>query len=144
MKITVKSFDELTNREILKIIKARIDIFVIEQNCHYQDIDGIDERAYHAFMEDENGVLKAYLRFYDYDENTAKIGRVLTTERGKGYGSQILEAGIEAVKKYTDKSAIYVESQSYATGFYEKAGFKIISDEFLDVGIPHKGMILKL
>ncbi len=144
MKITVKKFDELTNREILKIIKARIDIFVIEQNCHYQDIDGIDERAIHVFSEDENGELKAYLRIYDYDENTAKIGRVLTTERGKGYGAEILKAGIEAVKKYMNKSAIYIESQSYATGFYEKEGFRIISDEFLDVGIPHKGMLLEL
>ena len=144
MQLKVKTFDKLTNRELMNIFRARIEVFVVEQKCCYQDLDGIDEKALHVFLEDENGVLKAYLRVYDYDENTAKIGRVLTTERGKGYGSEILKAGIEAVKTHMNKSAVYVESQSYATGFYEKEGFEIISDEFLDVGIPHKAMLLKL
>ena len=143
MVVHIKSFDELTNRELLSIIKARIDVFVIEQNCHYQDIDGIDERALHVFIE-ENGDIKAYLRAYDYDADTAKIGRVLTTERGKGYGLQVVKEGIKAVRERMGKSQILVEAQSYATGFYEKEGFSIISDEFLDVGIPHKKMLLKL
>ena len=142
MNISVKTFDQLNTRELYEILKVRTAVFVVEQNCPYQDIDDVDPDALHIFMRDETGV-KAYLRVFSKDERTAHIGRVLTTERGCGYGGEILKAGIHAAREQLHKSAVYLEAQTYATGFYEREGFRTISDEFLEDGIPHIQMLLE-
>ena len=143
MKLVCKHFDELSNEELYKILKARQDVFVVEQECPYHDIDGADMDALHVFIEDKNNVL-AYLRAIRKDTDTIQMGRVLTLQRGEGLGKEILKAGIQRIIRNYDPHRIYIEAQSYATGFYEQEGFVICSEEFLEDNIPHIGMELIL
>jgi ElaA protein len=145
MEIYVKRFEELSLEELYEIIKIRVAIFCLEQNCLYQDLDDKDKKAYHVYIK-ENDKIKAYLRVLDkgisFDE--ISIGRVLTTERGMGFGNVILREGIRVAKEMMNADKIKIEAQSYAKGYYEKFGFKQISDEFLEDGIPHIKMILDI
>lgn len=143
MKIVSKYFYELSTRELYEILKARCDVFVVEQNCAYPELDGGDYESLHVYGE-ESGQLKAYLRAYIKEDGIVRMGRVLTLERGKGYGAQILCKGIEEIKKHFSPRIIYIEAQSYAIGFYEREGFQVCSDEFFEDGIAHVKMELKL
>ena len=140
MNIITKSFSQLTTDELYRILAVRSAVFVVEQNCAYQDPDGLDQISHHIWME-ENGEIKAYLRIFAADSEWAKIGRVITTERGKGLGAQILKAGVEACKTVLGRDKIFIEAQCYATGFYEKGGFVCVGEEFMEDGIPHIKMI---
>ena len=141
MEFTTKHFTQLSTDELYELLKLRSAVFVVEQTCIYQDIDGKDKDAFHVFAKDENGAVKACLRFFEKDADTAYMGRVITVDRGTGMGAKLLKAGIEAVKTNTNKKQIYLEAQSYAVGFYEKAGFVVIGEEFDEDGIPHKPMM---
>jgi len=142
MELMIKAFDQLTTMELYEILKVRTAVFVVEQNCPYQDIDGADLGALHVFLQDETGI-KAYLRVFEEDAHTAHIGRVLTTQRGGGYGGEILKEGIRAARERLRKDAVYLEAQTYAKGFYEREGFRVTGDEFLEDGIPHVPMLLE-
>lgn len=143
MELKVRFFSELTAKELYGILKARSAVFVVEQSCIYQDIDGRDEQSLHVFYE-ENGQVVAYLRAFIKDEQTVQIGRVLTVKRGTGLGGRLLSEGIRQVKAVFNPTRIYIEAQCYAAGFYEREGFKTCSEPFLDDGIPHVEMILEL
>ncbi len=145
MELKIKNFNELTTKELYEILKARANVFVVEQNCVYPDVDDKDYESLHMFYETD-GKIDAYLRVYKKlnDEDTMQIGRVLTVKRETGLGSEILKAGINEIRNNTDAKKIYLEAQSYATGFYEKDGFKVCSDEFLEDGIPHVEMVLTI
>ena len=143
MDIIIKKFDELTLNELYDILKLRSQVFVVEQNCVYQDLDDIDKVSYHLFIKGKNDMIKVYLRIFEKDKETAQIGRVVTdeNERKKGYASKLMEKGIELCKNEMKKNKIYLEGQVYCKNLYLKLGFKIISDEFLEDGIPHYKMI---
>ncbi len=145
MDLVIKQFEELSTDELYEILKARVAVFVVEQNCAYQEIDNKDRYSYHVFLKDDTGV-KAYLRVIDkgvsFEE--VSIGRVLTLKRGCGLGSKILAEGIKAAKERMNADRIKIEAQTYAKGFYAKAGFKQVSEEFLEDGIPHIQMVLEL
>jgi len=143
VELVIKPFDQLTTGELYEIMKARAAVFLLEQKIVCQDLDDVDYRAWHVFLRDETGV-KAYLRAYEKDAETAQIGRVLTTERGRGYGRAVMRAGIETARTRMRKSILRMEAQCHAIGFYEKLGFCVTSEEFLDVGIPHVEMKLSL
>ena len=143
MEFITKNFQQLTNEELYDILRLRCAVFVVEQTCIYQDLDGKDKNAYHVFAKNDAGELKACLRFVEKDADTVHMGRVITVDRGTGMGAKLLKAGVDAVKANTDKKQIYLEAQSYAVGFYEKAGFTVIGEEFDEDGIPHKPMIYK-
>lgn len=143
MNFILKNFDELSTKELYEILKARMAVFVVEQSCPYQDIDGNDYTSHHLWLED-NGTIKAYLRLFKMENGMARLGRIITTERGKGYGAMLISEGITSAKRLFAPYAIYIEAQSYAIGFYEKAGFKVCSEPFLDDGIPHVKMILRI
>lgn len=138
----IKRFEELTTEELYEILKVRAEIFVVEQNCVYQDLDEKDKTAYHIWIVDR-GKIKAYLRVLDAGVSFPEValGRVLTTERGKGYGNQILQAGIKTAAEKLHADQIKIEAQLYAKGFYERHGFRQTSEEFLEDGIPHIQMI---
>jgi ElaA protein len=142
MIFKVRSFEELTLRELYEILRVRTAVFVVEQNCPYQEVDGIDPESTHFFAEDDNGEIKAYLRFFPRkeEEKVMQIGRVLTTERGTGLGRKILHMSLGVIENDYDVDEIYLEAQTYAIGFYEKEGFRVVSDEFLEDGIPHVQM----
>ncbi|MCQ2770859.1 MAG: GNAT family N-acetyltransferase [Clostridia bacterium] len=146
MKLSIKYFNEFNINELYDILRARSEVFVVEQKCIYQDLDDLDNISYHVVLRDDDDTLVAYIRLYKMSElkNTVKIGRVLTTKRGKGYGGQTLTQAIEFVKTMPDINDIYIEAQTHAVGFYMKKGFEVISEEFLEDGIPHKKMCLHL
>lgn len=143
MKTCIKKFEELTAAELYRILKLRVDVFVVEQNCPYHELDDCDQKALHIWLEDEEGI-EAYLRVLPRDVKSewVSIGRVIAVKRGMGLGTKVLRAGIRAAKEHLGADSIYVEAQSYARSLYEKQGFRQISEEFLEDGIPHIKMVL--
>ena len=143
MNLVSKYFADLTTRELYEILKARCAVFVVEQNCVYQDIDGQDPTSLHVFFEDE-GRIAAYLRAFVKEPGVVQMGRVLTVDRGIGLGGMILRAGIKEIRERFHPRKIYIEAQSYTVGFYAREGFRVTSEEFLEDGIPHVKMELDL
>lgn len=138
MRVVIKEFDELTTRELYEILRVRSEVFVVEQNCIYQDLDEIDFRSVHIYLEEDNRVL-AYLRvFYkDINNDVLQFGRVLTAKRRLGYGRVLMEEAIKfSIDKFNPKK-VYLEAQKYAIGYYQKFGFEVRSDDFLEDGIVH-------
>ena len=138
MRIMCKYFDELTTRELYEILRVRSAVFVIEQTCIYEDIDGADYESIHVFGR-EDGEISGYLRIFPKPDEagTVQMGRVLTARRGKGLGGEILREGIRAAKEMLHAEKIYIEAQTYAIGFYAREGFKVCSEEFMEDGIAH-------
>ena len=142
METVVKKFSELTLEELYEILKIRAEVFVVEQNCPYQDLDEIDKKAYHVYMQ-ENGEMVAYLRVIDKGErlDEVSVGRVISLKRRCGLGSALMQEGIRVAKEKFGAKKIKVGAQVYAKPFYEQAGFRQISEEYLEDGIPHIYMI---
>ncbi len=143
MEMKSKLFNELTTRELYEILKVRAQIFVVEQNCPYQDLDDKDYRSLHVFFE-ENRTVTAYLRAFEKGDGRVQMGRVLTLHHGNGLGGKLLRMGIEEIREKFQVEKIYIEAQCYATGYYTREGFQICSDEFIEDGIPHVGMELAI
>lgn len=143
METVIKSFSELTTDELFEICKLRVSVFIVEQQCPYQDIDEADRAAYHVCLRDGSGIL-AYLRVLPAGAqfDTVGIGRVIAVKRRMGYGSRVLAEGIKVARERLGADVITVEAQTYARGLYEKAGFRQVSEEFLEDGIPHIRMEL--
>lgn len=144
MDITVKTFDQLTSNELYSLLKLRSEVFVVEQDCVYQDLDGKDEKALHVLGLEE-GKLVAYARCFqpgDYFEEAA-IGRVLVREnyRKLGYGHEITKVSIKAIKTKYKADKIKISAQTYLVIFYESHGFKTTGDRYLEDGIPHIAMV---
>ena len=138
MTFHAKTFSELSASEIYEILKARMEVFLLEQHIVCLDIDGIDYNALHVFIE-ENGTVEAYLRAFRY-EDAVKIGRVLTREHGKGLGRKLMEGAMPKIKDHFGCDKIILHSQKHAEGFYKKLGFETVSDEYLEEGVPHVTM----
>ena len=145
MDLIIKAFNELTNEELFEIYKLRVSVFVVEQNCAYQEVDDADKVAYHIYFRDEDGI-EGYLRVLPQGITfeDASIGRVIAVKRRCGIGSRILSEGIRVAKEKFGAMRITIEAQVYARELYEKAGFVQNSDEFLEDGIPHIRMTLQL
>ncbi len=143
MEMKSKFFHELTTQELYEILRIREEIFIIEQNCIYRDIDGHDYESLHVFYQEE-GKVTAYLRAFRKDADTVQMGRVLTARHGTGLGGRLLRDGIEQIVRKQDPKRIYIEAQCYAAGFYAREGFRCCSDEFMEDGIPHVQMMLDL
>lgn len=145
MEFAVKAFNELTPEELYEIIKTRFDIFVIEQNVICRDLDDVDKEAIHVFCRRDDGRVAGCLRVFWKDEadRVAQIGRVVTLEHGLGIGGKLLEKGVEVAKGMGAKS-ICLHSQEYAIGYYQKAGFQVVSDLFLEDTILHVEMELRI
>ncbi len=136
--IHIKRFDELTTDELYVLLQIRSEVFVVEQNCVYQDLDNDDQSSLHLWLTVEDKVV-ALCRVCPagVHMNNISIGRVITTERGKGYGERIMREAIRAAQTLLGATLIDVEAQEYAKGFYEKVGFRQSSDTFILDGIPH-------
>ncbi|WP_316770269.1 GNAT family N-acetyltransferase [Pedobacter frigiditerrae] len=141
-----KSFDELTTNELYAILQLRSEVFVVEQNCVYQDVDGKDKKSFHlmAWQGDE---LVAYNRLVapgvSFPE--ASIGRVITSPRyrGLGIGITLLEKSISHILETYATHKIRIGAQLYLKKFYEGFGFVAEGEEFLEDGILHVEMILE-
>lgn len=144
MKIEIKNFNELTIQELYKMLQLRSEVFVVEQDCVYQDIDGKDEKALHI-LGWENEILVAYTRCFkpgDYFDK-ASIGRVIVKEnfRKFGYGHEILKVSVSEIQERYQTNDIKLSAQQYLTRFYESHGFKQTGEGYLEDGIPHIAMI---
>ena len=142
MELTIKHFDELSAQELFEIYRSRVAVFVVEQNCPYQEVDEADRHAYHITLR-EDGELVAYLRVVEQNvlRPEVTIGRVLSLKRRKGYASRLLAEGIRVAEERLNADRIVIEAQTYAMPLYEKAGFVPVSEEFLEDGIPHVRML---
>lgn len=143
MNFISKKFSELSNREVYEILKARMKVFLLEQNIVCLDTDDVDYDCLHCYLE-ENGEIIAYLRAFYNDKNTVTVGRVLSITHGVGYGKTLMEKSLDAIKEKMPCRAVRMHSQTHAIGFYEKFGFTVSSDEFLEEGVPHIEMICKV
>ena len=146
MVITVKSFDELSNDELYQIMRLRSEVFVVEQNCVYQDLDNKDQKALHVLGKNDEGLV-AYTRLFapgDYFESTS-IGRVVVApnQRNYGYGKQIMQSTLAAIEERFPKTPIELSAQTYLIKFYRELGFETKGEEYLEDGIPHILMVGK-
>lgn len=144
MQIKIVTFEELSLNELYKVLQLRSEVFVVEQDCVYQDIDGKDQKALHVLglVKDE---LVAYTRIFPpgfYFEEAA-IGRVVVKEkfRKNSFGHEILKASVKAIEEKIHTGRIKLSAQTYLTSFYESHGFHQIGEGYLEDGIPHIAMI---
>lgn len=142
MEQFIKHFSELTTGELYGILKLRTDVFVVEQNCPYPELDGLDQTAVHLWFSDENGI-EAYLRIFQKQDGVY-IGRVVSRKRRCGLASLLLKEALRIAEEEFSAERILLEAQTYARSLYEKIGFVQSSEEFLEDGIPHIRMELKL
>lgn len=144
LQITTKTFNELSTQELYDFLQLRAEVFVVEQDCVYQDVDGKDQKAWHV-LGYKNNKLVAYTRFFkpgDYFKE-ASIGRVVVAENQRlhKYGYDIMEASIQAIKNQFNETTIKISAQCYLKRFYKNLGFKETGEEYLEDGIPHMAMI---
>lgn len=141
MNFVSKEFNELTTKELYEILKSRAEIFVVEQNISYVDMDNADYVSRHFFLEDEGRVV-GYLRaFYMDEEKTIlKIGRVLSVKHGIGLGTELMNKTLEEIKRDKLCNKIFISAQKHAVPFYREFGFEVVSDEYFEEGIPHLSM----
>jgi len=142
--IYTKTFQQLTINELYDLLQLRSEVFVVEQNCVYQDIDGKDTKALHVIGKKNNKII-AYTRIFkpgDYFEN-ASIGRVVVSklERQHKYGYDLMEASIKTITDYFNTTTIELSAQVYLKKFYNTLGFQEVGEEYLEDGIPHINMI---
>lgn len=133
-----KLFRELTVDELYELLRVRAEVFVVEQDCVYQDLDGDDQVSVHLWLTD-GGKVVALCRVCPAGTHMEEvsIGRVITTERSKGYGKRIMLEGIKVAQEHFNAKRIDIEAQDYARGFYEQVGFRQSSEPFILDGIPH-------
>lgn len=145
MEIVIKKFDQLTPKELYEILKVRADVFIVEQNCPYQDMDDKDFKAYHIYLK-EDGKIKAYTRVLPQNVSfkEASFGRVLTLERKKGYGEILVKEAIKVAKEKFGADRLKIGAQAHAKNFYIKYGFVEDSEEYILDYIYHLDMVLDL
>ena len=136
-----KTFEELTTDELYELLRVRSETFVVGQNCVYQDLDYDDKKAIHLWLTVYDKLV-AMARLCPAGTHLPEIsiGRVIATERGKGYGKQIMLHAINAAVELLDAKYIEIQAQEYAKGFYESVGFRQTSDTYILENIPHINM----
>jgi|TARA_B100001250_G_C19285357_1_gene565113 ElaA protein len=145
MKVEAKKFSELSVKELYELLKLRTEIFVVEQECIYQDMDGKDNKAVHILGKQED-TLVAYTRIFNggdyYDEPS--IGRVVVDKkrRGEDKGKEIMNESINYIKNNMQEKEIVLSAQKYLDKFYRDLGFKSEGEDYLEDGIPHQKMRL--
>lgn len=147
LRIECKPFTELNTAELYEILALRSEVFVVEQNCVFLDMDHKDQKALHLMGFNEANQLMAYTRLFDknvYYDGYLSIGRVVASPsgRGKGYGRLIFGKSIIIIKELFDNYPIKIGAQAYLENFYGSFGFKSVNEDYIEDGIPHKIMVL--
>lgn len=137
----VKTFGELTTDELYALLRVRNEVFIVEQGAVYQDLDGDDQAAIHLWKT-EGGEIKAMARVTPAGKHLPEdsIGRIITTERGKGLGMEVVRKALEVARERLGARRILIQAQLQAKGFYEKAGFVSVSEPYMHEGLPHLDM----
>jgi len=144
LEIKKKTFKDLSTKELYDLLQLRSEVFVVEQDCVYQDVDGKDQKALHV-LGYKGEKLVAYTRIFkpgDYFKESS-IGRVVVSadERKFKHGYTIMNASIEAIKNHYNETDIRISAQTYLKKFYTNLGFNEVGEEYLEDGIPHINMI---
>ncbi|MFC3123305.1 GNAT family N-acetyltransferase [Agaribacter flavus] len=146
MKTLVLSFSELSINQLYAVLRLRSEVFVVEQNCVYQDIDNRDLDAMHVLFVDNNGVLLAYARLLpaDLTYSTPSIGRIIVAPqaRGNNLGKQLVTFCVKTCERLWANQDIKIGAQCYLENFYNSFGFLRVSEDYLEDGIPHLDMLL--
>lgn len=141
-----KRFSELDRQELYAILAARAEVFVVEQNCPYQDVDGLDQDSIHIMASDSGGRVLAYCRITPPGSRFVEpsVGRVLTTAagRGTGVGRRLMEHSIDACRRHFPGQAVRISAQQYLQAFYGSLGFGVVHGPYEEDGIPHLEMLL--
>jgi len=145
--IITKTFSELDTEDLYQILRLRSEVFVVEQDCVYQDIDNKDQNAIHLYYKENNQIV-AYTRIFkagDYYENPC-IGRVVVSKKNRGndLGKKIMIDSMEYIKQNIKGEKIELSAQKYLDKFYKDLGFYKIGEDYLEDGIPHQRMIFDL
>ncbi|MFQ9981208.1 MAG: GNAT family N-acetyltransferase [Finegoldia magna] len=135
MNTHIKTFEQLTTNELFHIYKLRVDTFVVEQQCLYHEVDDIDLKSHHFYLQQGKDIL-AYCRLYKQND-AYHIGRVIAAAKHKRYGTQIMKTAIKFATQKLRAQSINIEAQTYAQQFYEKLGFVTTSEPFDEDGIQH-------
>jgi ElaA protein len=140
MEINTYDFSSLNSDQLYGLLQLRSEVFVVEQDCVYQDIDGKDQKALHVLGTVEGNIV-AYTRIFkpgDYLEKAA-IGRVVVASdfRKRDFGQVIMQASIAAVENHFNTTAIGLSAQTYLLNFYNDLGFSALGETYLEDGIPH-------
>ena len=143
----VKKFSELSIEELYQILRLRSEVFVVEQDCVYQDLDNKDQISVHIFIKEKNEIV-AYTRIFksgDYYKNPS-IGRVVVSKknRGKELGKKIMIYSIDYIQENLKGDKIELSAQKYLDKFYKDLGFYKIGEDYLEDGIPHQRMIKEI
>lgn len=144
MNVAIKKFKDLSPLELYEILQLRSEVFVVEQDCVYQDIDGNDQKALHIIGTIENKII-AYTRCFrpgDYFKE-ASIGRVVVKESQRKFkrGNQIMNNSVKAINDHYKTKIIKISAQCYLNKFYTNLQFKPIGEKYLEDGIPHVAML---
>ena len=145
--IIIKTFSELSTHELYNILRLRSEVFVVEQDCVYQDMDNKDQKAIHLLYKQEEEII-GYTRIFksgDYYENPS-IGRVVVVnnKRGNELGKKIMLESINFIKENFVGKKIELSAQKYLDKFYKDLGFDVEGEEYLEDGIPHQRMFIKI
>lgn len=146
MSITfiIKTFDQLSKQELYDCLQLRSEVFVVEQDCVYQDIDGKDAKALHVLGYIDTNLI-AYSRVFDSGAyfDLPSIGRIVVKEshRNYNYGHELVEASIQYITENFEEKNILISAQKYLLKFYNSHGFIEQGEEYLEDGIPHVRML---
>lgn len=143
MELVIKRFDELTAKELYEILRLRAEVFVVEQECVYQDCDDRDQNAWHLYAE-ENGIMQGCLRILEKGQtfDVVAIGRLAVKAecRGAGLARRMMEEALAFLCGRCGERIVKISAQVYVADFYKSLGFHPISDTYVEDGIPHMDM----
>lgn len=141
--IEIKLMGGFSAHELYALLKLRVDVFVVEQNCPYPELDGKDDQALHLMLKRGEEIIAAARIFPPHDEKPAKIGRVVVSpdHRGERLGDALMREALNACAERFPGVPVFLSAQSHLQKFYGSFGFKPVSDEYLEDGIPHVDML---
>ncbi len=143
MHWSFKHYDGLTRDELYEILRLRCQVFIVEQNCVYEDVDGEDRGAWHLLARDGQGKVCAGLRIIPRKGGEpAHMGRVVVRPdcRGEGLGRELVRRGLEAARDVLGEREIRIAAQAYLQRFYESFGFRALAAPYDLTGILHVDM----
>ncbi len=148
MRIYQKQFNELTINELYDLLRLRAKVFVVEQQAAYQDLDDKDQESIHLFIKNDEDLIVSYVRVLPRGlsyETDASIGRVVTDPdyRKNKYTKALISQGIQIILNEFKTRTIRISAQTYLINYYSTFGFKVVSEQYLEDGLPHKEMLLE-
>ena len=142
----IQRYEELTRDELYKIIQLRVNVFIVEQQTCYEDLDNHDQNSIHiSYVQDRK--IFAYTRLLPPGEKfeMASLGRVITSQeaRGTGLGKEMIQLALDTIEKTWPGSEVFIQAQNYLKNFYSSFGFEAVSEPYIYDSLPHLDMLYK-